>query len=136
MSLAYTPIGSASRLNALGALSSAKARCPPMIRPAGNGWRNMQAMRRLNQAAANGTETGMANPGNEHVHEELTSVLIGMKACIQVAIQRYRNAGREPDQSLVNAATLADLAIATIRRFGADTMNAHREKMPEKAYPA
>ena len=78
----------------------------------------------------------MANPGNEHMHEELTSVLIGMKACIQVAIQRHRHAGREPDQSLVNASTLADLAIATFRQFGADTMNAHREKMPETAYPA
>jgi signal transduction histidine kinase len=62
-------------------------------------------------------------------HQELTRVLIGLKACIEVSIQRHQALTAELDPSLLDAAALADLAVTTVRRLSADQVAANLEEM-------
>lgn len=117
-------------MNALDSLSSANPRREPTNREssAGNRWHNKQEIHRSEETAPSRTEERLGEYGGQRVHEELASVLIGLKACVQVSIQRHRNLGREPDPSLLNASTLADLAIATIRQLCVNRITSDRVK--------
>ncbi|GJH10013.1 MEDS domain-containing protein [Caballeronia novacaledonica] len=50
------------------------------------------------------------------IHDELGSVLTGIKAYVSVAVDRARREGSAPDPQLVDAARLADDALDTVRR--------------------
>lgn len=90
---------------------------------------------RSSNSAAVRTEERLRQSGVQHVHDELAGVLIGLKACIQVSIQRHRNLGCEPDRLLMDASTLADLAVATIRQLRVDQNGDNLGEMPKAARP-
>jgi signal transduction histidine kinase len=54
------------------------------------------------------------------IHDELGSLLTGIKAYVSVAIERARAEGRAVDSQLADAADLADTAIETVRRVITD----------------
>lgn len=54
------------------------------------------------------------------VHDDLGALLTGIKAYLSVAIDRATLAGTPPDELLVEAAKLADVATETVRRVVAD----------------
>jgi two-component system sensor histidine kinase UhpB len=56
----------------------------------------------------------------QEIHDELGSLLTGIKAYVSVSADRAKNMGREPDTLLVDAARLADEAIAAVRRVITD----------------
>jgi hypothetical protein len=105
-----------------------------MRRPASNCGQDRAATHRSRETGAGGPGTGIADAALQQVHQELASVLIGVQACIEVAVERHRNSGREADQSLAVASTLTGLALATIRQFGADQMHANLHPLPKTVY--
>jgi signal transduction histidine kinase len=54
------------------------------------------------------------------IHDELGSVLTGIKAYVSVAVDRARREGRVPDRQLIDASELADVALETVRRVITD----------------
>jgi len=56
----------------------------------------------------------------QEIHDELGSQLTGIKAHVSVSIERAARAGQTPDPLLVDAARLADDAIAAMRRVITD----------------
>ena len=54
------------------------------------------------------------------IHDELGSVLTGIKAYVSVSIERAVNAGYAPEPLLVHAIRMADAAMETVRRVIAD----------------
>ncbi len=54
------------------------------------------------------------------IHDELGSVLTGIKAYVSVAVERASREGRAPDQQLIDASELADVALETVRRVITD----------------
>jgi len=54
------------------------------------------------------------------IHDELGSVLTGIKAYVSVAVDRASREGRAPDQQLIDASELADVALETVRRVITD----------------
>lgn len=54
------------------------------------------------------------------IHDELGSVLTGIKAYVSVAIDRAKSEGRAVDPQLADASDLADTAIETVRRVITD----------------
>lgn len=56
----------------------------------------------------------------QEIHDELGSLLTGIKAHVSVSIERSTRAGHQPDALLVDAARLADDAIAAVRRVITD----------------
>lgn len=56
----------------------------------------------------------------QEIHDELGSLLTGIKAHVSVSIERAVQAGQTPDPLLVDAARLADDAIAAVRRVITD----------------
>lgn len=54
------------------------------------------------------------------IHDELGSVLTGIKAYVSVSIERTVSEGHAPDPLLVSAASMADAAMETVRRVIAD----------------
>lgn len=54
------------------------------------------------------------------IHDELGSVLTGIKAYVSVSIERAVSAGHTPDPLLVSATCMADAAMETVRRVIAD----------------
>ncbi|QRX82691.1 ATP-binding protein [Glaciimonas sp. PAMC28666] len=54
------------------------------------------------------------------IHDELGSVLTGIKAYVSVSIERAVSAGHAPDPLLVSATCMADAAMETVRRVIAD----------------
>lgn len=137
MALAYTHIGRVSGTNALDSMSSANPRRETTTRElyAGDRWHNKQEIRGADETAPGRTEDRTGESGGQRFDEELAVVLIGLKACIQVSIQRVRNSGRAPDPSLLNASTLADLAIAAIRQLRVDRITSNRVKTEKNSYP-
>lgn len=109
MALAYTRISRISQASRLHSL------CSTTIR-------DTRAGRRTR-------ETCLRKSRTEQSYQELARVLIGLKACIDVSIQRHQALTAEFDPSLRDAAALADLAVATIRRLSADQVAANLEEM-------
>jgi two-component system sensor histidine kinase UhpB len=56
----------------------------------------------------------------QEIHDELGSLLTGIKAHVSVSIERAVQAGQTPDALLVDATRLADDAIAAVRRVITD----------------
>jgi hypothetical protein len=88
---AYTQIGSVSSMNSTGSLSSTGQRCDFMRRPASNCGQDRAATHRSRETGAGGPGTGIADAALQQVQKELASVVIGVQACIEVAVERQRN---------------------------------------------
>jgi MEDS: MEthanogen/methylotroph, DcmR Sensory domain/Histidine kinase len=58
------------------------------------------------------------------IHDELGSVLTGIKAYVSVAVERASREGRVPDQQLIDASELVDVALETVRRVMKSTIAA------------
>ncbi|PXW25629.1 hybrid sensor histidine kinase/response regulator [Paraburkholderia caballeronis] len=56
----------------------------------------------------------------QEIHDELGSLLTGIKAHVSVSIERATRAGQPPDALLIDAARLADDAIGAVRRVITD----------------
>ncbi|WP_233809856.1 response regulator [Paraburkholderia sp. HP33-1] len=56
----------------------------------------------------------------QEIHDELGSLLTGIKAHVSVSMERAARAGQSPDALLADAARLADDAIAAVRRVITD----------------
>ena len=54
------------------------------------------------------------------LHDELGALLTGISAYMSVALTRAENEGKAPDQELVVASNLADLAVETVRKVVTD----------------
>src|SRR3990167_9429495 len=54
------------------------------------------------------------------LHDELGALLTGISAYMSVALARAENEGKAPDQELVVASNLADLAVETVRKVVTD----------------
>jgi hypothetical protein len=144
MIVAYTQIAKISRANTPGSLfstigqhtnlthASSVCNCAALIR------NDKAEMHRPSAAAASRASKASVVERQqkcrqdfniERIDGDLAGVLIGLKACILVSIQRHRNAGIELDPLLANASSLADLAVAALHGLRVDQVAAKYEEM-------